>query len=379
MVPAGVRAALPVFLFLSSCAAEAPREARGAASALTGSDATPVMFGLRNPRGLAFGKNGALYVAEAGRGDDPADGLQGKCFEGINQPVCYGPTGALSRLKDNVQERVVDGLPSFAGANGAQARGPNDVAVLEDLGEPDGSLLVVVGLQADPGVRADVAEANAMARLVHIGADGTWSNVADFGAHEVASDPDDEGFDTNAYGLLAEEHDEVIVADAGANALIGFDGTALSTLAVFPKTFAAAPKDAVPTTIVRAPDRSYLVGELTGFPPDLGQSRIWKVKPDEPLSAPEVACTGFSVVIDMAFGPDGGETLYVVEHLGDGTGNLGRLLAVTRCEGGATYVGAAILTGLTRPTSVAVGADEIYVTQNGTSPTNGQVLHIPIP
>ena len=39
--------------------------ATGAALAAT---PTPVMTNLDNPRGLAFGKDGALYVAEAGRG-----------------------------------------------------------------------------------------------------------------------------------------------------------------------------------------------------------------------------------------------------------------------------------------------------------------------
>jgi hypothetical protein len=45
-----------------------------------------VMSGLANPRGLAFGPEGALYAAEAGRGDI-GEG-DGPCAPAFN--VCYG-------------------------------------------------------------------------------------------------------------------------------------------------------------------------------------------------------------------------------------------------------------------------------------------------
>src|ERR687898_508357 len=54
------------------------------------STVTVVMSGLDNPRGLAFGPQGALYVAEAGRGGD------GPCFFLRGGTRCYGATGAVS-------------------------------------------------------------------------------------------------------------------------------------------------------------------------------------------------------------------------------------------------------------------------------------------
>ena len=53
----------------------------------------PVMTGLDNPRGLAVGPEGALYVAEAGRGGP------GACVPQPDGPGtrCYGATGAISR------------------------------------------------------------------------------------------------------------------------------------------------------------------------------------------------------------------------------------------------------------------------------------------
>src|SRR6266498_2661495 len=71
---------------------------------------TAVMSGLDNPRGLVFGPEGALYVAEAGRGD-LGEG-DGPCVQPGAVQVCYGATGAVSRLWRSEQERVATGLPS---------------------------------------------------------------------------------------------------------------------------------------------------------------------------------------------------------------------------------------------------------------------------
>jgi hypothetical protein len=104
--------------------------AGGVAPAAADPKVTQVMSGLANPRGLAFGREGALYVAEAGRGgfgsSDPP------CFTGqVGAKRCYGATGAISRLWHEVQRRIVTGLPSQAAAgNGSNAIGPRDIAML---------------------------------------------------------------------------------------------------------------------------------------------------------------------------------------------------------------------------------------------------------
>ena len=67
---------------------------------------TVVMDKLDDPRGLAFGPGGALFVAEAGYGGEP-------CAAGT-QFNCYGLTGAVSRLWHGRQDRVVSGLPSVS-------------------------------------------------------------------------------------------------------------------------------------------------------------------------------------------------------------------------------------------------------------------------
>ena len=62
------------------------------AAGTVGAAPTVVAAGLDNPRGLTFGSDGTLYVAEAGRGGS------GPCFMN-SEPnlVCLGATGAITQ------------------------------------------------------------------------------------------------------------------------------------------------------------------------------------------------------------------------------------------------------------------------------------------
>ena len=85
-----------------------------------------VVSDLDNPRGLAFGPEGALYIAQAGSGGD------GPCGEGPEGTRCYGETGAIARYdpRDGSVTNVVTGLPSLATEAGQMfAIGPNDLSL----------------------------------------------------------------------------------------------------------------------------------------------------------------------------------------------------------------------------------------------------------
>src|ERR1043166_8121120 len=70
---------------------------QGAPAART-TTTTVVMTGLVNPRGLAIGPEGAIYVVEAGHGGTgPCAVLRGNSY-------CLGPSGAVSRLFHGEQE-----------------------------------------------------------------------------------------------------------------------------------------------------------------------------------------------------------------------------------------------------------------------------------
>jgi hypothetical protein len=346
---------------------------------------TPVMTGLDNPRGLAFGPQGALYVAEAGRGGygltDPP------CFIGqVGANRCYGPTGAISRLWHGVQRRIVTGLPSqAAAANGRNAIGPHDIAML-GVGSAD----VTIGWMQPPGWQdlRKRPEFAGFARLARFEPSGEWRFVADLGAYETDANPDNGPLDTNPYGLLAVPGGHLLT-DAGGNSLVrvGASG-ALSTVAVF-QSRASIPSrniDSVPTSVATGPDGAYYVGELGGFVGSLpvpGAANIYRVAPDDPpplfpLYRTSDACLGgFTTIIDIAFDKEG--NLYLVQYA---TGTLIRITPDRDASGGicAQYragTPTTILTGLSQPTSVAVGPDgAVYVTNNGNLPSVGEVLRV---
>jgi hypothetical protein len=89
-----------------------------AVTALAGAAAAPaapltvIASGLDNPRGLAI-DGGAIYVAEAGKGGTGPCGIAAG-----GDSVCLGLTGAVTRIAQGKQERIVSGLPSVAGPSG---------------------------------------------------------------------------------------------------------------------------------------------------------------------------------------------------------------------------------------------------------------------
>ncbi|GID52383.1 ScyD/ScyE family protein [Actinoplanes couchii] len=147
-----------------------------------GPGARVVARGLDNPRGMAFGPRGELYVAEAGRGGDTA------CRPGpAGDRICDGPSGAVSVVDFGHQWRVVSRLPSTAPVTGDHASGVADVAVGADgdlihVGDSDRDLVAV--LAVDRGRL--VVDATGSALLL-ITARGRVRTVATFPGRAVSS------------------------------------------------------------------------------------------------------------------------------------------------------------------------------------------------
>ncbi|MGH2408758.1 MAG: ScyD/ScyE family protein [Chloroflexota bacterium] len=264
-----------------------------------------VARGLDNPRGLAFGPNGELYIAEAGHGGaapcvkDPEGG--GK--------TCYGATGSITRLSRGKQTRVAMGLPSLADPSSkgpAAATGVHGVAVTKG-----GKVFAVIGLGANPKDRSKLGvEGAGFGQLVQLDASGSWKNVADISAHEAKHNPAGGPVDSNPYSVVAVP-DGLVVTDAGGNSLLKVapNGT-ISTLAVFANRQVAAPKalkmpagalmpmEPVPTTVTRGPDGAFYVGQLTGFPFPPGGAHIFRVVPGK---APTTFAEGFTNIISLTF------------------------------------------------------------------------------
>ena len=334
-----------------------------------------IATGLDNPRGLAFGPDGALYVAEAGRG-----GRSNLCAPSPDMPNvmrCWGPTGAVTRiLAAGDQRRVVVGMPSIAAPGGDTAAGPQDI----DFGL--GAAWVTIGFGGNPALRAPFDAAGVrMGTLIRIESNGQWSDVLDLSGYEAMANPDGTTVDSNPFGLKVLS-DRVIVADAGANALfnISLSGQ-ISTHSVFPRRQVLLPSGAapfiesVPTSVAEAPDGSLFVGELTGQPFPVGAARVYSVP--RAGGTPVAVATGFTNIIDIVATPNGGG--YILEHDADGIipplgpGVNGRLIRVN-ANGTQTVVAS---TGLVKPGGVAIGPDgAVYVTTRSNSAGIGEVVRI---
>jgi hypothetical protein len=366
---------------------------------------TCVMDGLDSPRGLAFGPEGGLYVAEAGHGAGAvADATtDSRCFKvSTGTAVCYGPTGAVTRLWRGDWERIATGLPSFAfpGA-GNRGIGPADIAFLGR------AAYVTIGLESSPATRSEylsaIPELANFGTLVHVPPSGQWRVVADLAQFEMDHNPDNGAPDSDPFGLLLEPNGAV-VADAGANDLVRIDANGeISVLATFPSRSSTPPRpsgvianpptfsDAVPTTVVKGPDGAYYIGELVGMPFKDGRANIYRLDPETDtlphvFTTAEAFLTGFKTIIDMAFDETG--TLYVLQYATSvppattGMGGPGLLIRIVpdKSQGdiAAQYrlgVRTTVLSGLPTPTSVVVGPDgELYLSIRGVTNGGGEVI-----
>src|SRR5688500_16517744 len=98
----------------------------------SGPSVTKYATGLTNPRGLTFGPDGKLYVAEAGVGGTlTATGEPGCPIDfNVFSPYTAGYSGRVIRVRANGQKEVVaDNLPSTTEASGA-SYGPTDLAFI---------------------------------------------------------------------------------------------------------------------------------------------------------------------------------------------------------------------------------------------------------
>lgn len=334
--------------------------------------------GLDNPHGLTFGSDGALYVAEAGRGGN------GATIVGGEGPVSYGASGAVTRIFNGIRNRVVTGLPSLAGMTGNSATGLQDIAFVGN------TLYGVVGLGANPAARTSLtaqgAPGNDFGQLIRLDTAGnTWQNVADIAGYEALNNPDVINPhalptpDSNPYGLAGGQGGTIGVVDAGGNTLLGVNSTngAISTLAVLPEVpntlgFGPPTVEGVPTSVVLGPDGNFYVGELTGGPFPPGGSTIYRYNPNTQQLTPAFA--GFTTVTDLAFGPDG--KLYVLQldanglALPGGTGGIFSIDPITQAR-------TSVIDGLFFPTGLTFGPDgALYVSNASILAGGGQVLRL---
>ena len=241
-----------------------------------------VASGLDNPRLLSFSGH-ALYVAEAGRGG------AGPCVPGPEgEDVCFGLSGAITRVTHGGSERVVTGLPSLAAAGGGGALGPSDVVRPPATGTPR-----TIGPRRARSRRCGTTFGETGASLGHRGhrapvrrhaaGGGRPRGVRGGGGPRRQRPRLEPDRDAPASGGPRSSP-----TPAATPSCACAPADASRTLAVFPNTLVPAPgpppqammpMQAVPTSVVRGPDGAYYVSQLTGFPFPAGGSSIWRVVP----------------------------------------------------------------------------------------------------
>jgi hypothetical protein len=351
-----------------------PAQASAANNGKNGGDVTAlgtptlVVGGLTNPRGLTFGPDGAIYVAEAGTGGTTS--TVGQCLQvpAPGGPLLSGNTGRISRIANGTRTTVVGSLPSSVDQRGG-VLGVMDVAF---VGPKLYALL-------DAGCGHGVPNVPASVIRVENGGFSVAANLTAFVQANPVANPEPADFEPDGdwYSMIAR-----------GGMLYAVDANGGQVVTVQPNSgrvervvdISATQGHIVPTAIAEGNGRFFL-GNLTPFPSVPGSAKILELKRNGSFS--EYA-TGFTPILGVE--TDKHDNLYVLETFSclpqlpcvpapfaEGTGQVVRV--------GTDGSRQVIATGLTFPTSIRFGPDgALYVSNKGYNlpPGSGEILRIAI-
>ena len=351
-------------------AADATLRAHRVPVATTPGPQTVLASGLLYPRGLTFGKDGDVYVAEAGTPAGHTMSTVGQCEQvpPPQGPHRGGATGRISRIDARgARTTVASGLPSAADP-------ANAVVGVTDLAFVDRHLYALVNGGCSQG-HLDVP-----ASVLRVARDGSWRVAADLSAwvhaNPVANpSPRDFEPDGDWYSMIFA-NGRLLAVDANRGEIVSVQPQSgrVSRLA----DVSADVGHAVPTAIAEARGGELLVGELTTFPAKPGAASVLRYGRDGRLRG---AITGFTAILGVDTDRHG--NVYVLESFtcasaapcfpSPGSGRVTRIDAR-----GARQV---VASGLSFATSARIGDDgALYISNFGYGPPNaGQIVRVANP
>ncbi len=331
-----------------------------------GHQATVTVFatGLNNPRGLEFGPDGFLYVAEGGLGG--TNSSSGSCDQVIPPigPYTGDFTASISKVSPTgIVTRIVENLPSSqtSPGTGGLVSGVADVTFIGN------TLYALIG-----GAGCSHGFPNNPNGIFKVNNNGTMQLIADLSDwslnHPVANpEEDDYEPDGTWYSMInvrgklyavEPNHGEIVKVTTNGNISRVID-------------VSATQGHIVPTAI--AYHGNFYIGNLNTFPIVPGSSNIFKVTPSGHIQIRE---SGLTTVLGLVF--DNHDRMYVLEmstEAGEPTPNTGKIVRIQ--PSGQQEV---IADSLFFPTGMTLGTDgALYVSNKGFGPAVpgfGEILKV---